>query len=33
MNSIIRLIPLEDCDREQFIIGNQEAFFECNVSL
>lgn len=26
MNSIIQLIPLEDSDREQFILDNQEAF-------
>ena len=26
MNSIVQLLPLEDCDREQFIKDNQEAF-------
>lgn len=26
MGTIIRLLPLEDCDREQFIQDNQEAF-------
>lgn len=26
MNSIVKLLPLEECDREQFIRDNQEAF-------
>lgn len=26
MNGIVKLLPLEDCDREQFIKDNQEAF-------
>ncbi len=26
MNNIIQLLALEDCDREQFIKDNQEAF-------